>query len=78
MIEEGIMSLTELIPLIRTLSDNDKAQLFAMLKDELAGEASIAPLEHNKIYPVWTPYGAFGAARVLLNALQEAQQHDHE
>lgn len=72
------MSLTELIPLIRTLSDDDKAQLFAMLKDELTGEASIAPLEHNESYPVWTPYGAFGAARVLLNALQEAQQHDHE
>jgi len=43
------MSLTELIPLIRTLSDSDKTQLFAMLKDELAGEASIAPLEHNTL-----------------------------
>ena len=73
------MSLTELIPIIRTLSDSEKAQLFAMLKSELAEEASIAPLEHEKIYAVWTPYSAFGAARVLLNALQEeAQQHDHE
>ena len=72
------MSLTELIPIIRTLSDSEKAQLFTMLQAELAGEASIAPLEHEKTYPVWTPYGAVGAARVLLNALQEAQQHDHE
>lgn len=72
------MSLTELIPLIRTLSDSEKAQLFAMLKAELAGEDSIAPLGHDKTYPLWTPYGAFGAARVLLNALQEAQQQDHE
>jgi hypothetical protein len=78
MIEEGIMSLTELIPIIRALSDREKAQLFAMLKAELAGEDNIAPLEHEKTYPVWTPYGAYGAARVLLNALQEAQQHDHE
>ena len=72
------MSLTELLPLIRTLSDSEKAQLFAMLQAELAGEDSIAPLEHDKTYPVWTPYGAFGAARVLLNALQEAQQQAHE
>jgi hypothetical protein len=78
MIEEGIMSLTELIPIIRALSDREKAQLFAMLKAELAGEDSITPLEHEKTYSVWTPYGAYGAARVLLNALQEAQQHDHE
>ena len=49
-----------------------------MLKAELAGEDSIAPLAHEKTYPVWTPYGAYGAARVLLNALQEAQQHGHE
>jgi len=72
------MSLTELIPLIRTLSDTEKAQLFDMLKAELAREDSIAPLEHEKTYSLWTPYGAFGAARALLNALQEAQQHDHE
>ena len=72
------MSLTELMPIIRALSDREKAQLFAMLKAELAGEDSIAPLEHEKTYPLWTPYGAFGAARELLNALQEAQQHDNE
>jgi hypothetical protein len=78
MIEERIMSLTELIPVIRALSDDEKAQLFAMLKAELAREDSIAPLEHEKTYPMWTPYGTYGAARVLLNALQEAQQHGHE
>lgn len=72
------MSLTELIPIIRALSDSEKAQLFDMLKTELAREDSIAPLEHEKTYPLWTPYGAFGAARELLNALQEAQQHDNE
>jgi len=72
------MSFTELISIIRTLSNSEKAQLFDMLKAELAGENSIAPLEHDKIYPLWTPYGAFGAARVLMNALEAAQQHDHE
>lgn len=70
------MSLTELLPLIRTLSNREKVQLFDMLKADLAGEGSVAPLEHNKTYPLWTPYGAFGAARVLLDALQKAQQHD--
>lgn len=72
------MSLTELLPLIGTLSHSEKAQLCDMLQAELAGEHSIAPLEHNKTYTVWTPYSTFGAARALLNALQEAQQHDHE
>jgi len=72
------MSLTELLPLIRTLSTSEKAQLFDLLKAELAGEDNIAPLEHEKTYSLWTPYGAFGAARVLMDALQEAQQHDYE
>ena len=72
------MSLTELIPIIRALSSSEKAQLLEMLKVELAGEDNIAPLESHKTYPLWTPYSAFGAARVLMNALHEAQQHDHE
>ena len=36
MIEEGLMSLTELIPVIRALSSSEKAQLLDMLKAELA------------------------------------------
>ncbi len=72
------MSLTEFLPIIRALSSSEKAQLFDMLKAELTGEDNIAPLEHDKTYSLWTPYGAFGAARALMNALQEAQQHDHE
>ena len=72
------MSLAELIPIIRALSSSEKAQLLDMLKTELAGEDNIAPLEHHKTYPLWTPYGAFGVARELMNALQEAQQQDHE
>ena len=45
------MSLTELIPIIRALSDREKVQLFDLLKAELAREDSIAPLEHEKTYP---------------------------
>ena len=72
------MSLTELLPLIHTLSSHEKIQLFDMLKAELAREGSIAPLEHDKTYPIWTPDGNIGAARELMKALQEAQQQDHE
>jgi len=72
------MSLTELIPIIRALSSSEKLQLFDLLKADLAAEDDIAPLAHHKTYPLWTPYGAFGAARVLMEALQEAQQQDHE
>ena len=72
------MSLTEIIPIIRALSSSEKLQLLDMLKAELAVEDDIAPLEPHKAYPLWTPYGAFGAARVLMHALHEAQQQDHE
>ena len=72
------MSLAKVIPIIRALSSSEKVQLLDMLTTELAGEDNIAQLEHHKTYPLWTPYGAFGVARELMNALQEAQQHDHE
>ena len=72
------MSLAKVIPIIRALSSSEKVQLLDMLTTELAGEDNIAQLEHHKTYPLWTPYGAFGVARELMNALQEAQQHDYE
>jgi len=78
MAEEKSMSLADLIPIICALSSSEKVQLLDMLTTELAGEDNIAQLEHHKTYPLWTPYGAFGVARELMNALQEAQQHDHE
>lgn len=72
------MSLTELLPLIRMLSKHEKTQLFDTLKAELAGTDSIAPLEHDKTYPIWTPYGDVGTARGLMKALEEAQQQDYK
>ena len=71
------MSLAELIPIICALSSSEKAQLLDMLKTELAGEDNIAPLEHHKTYPLWTPYGAFGVARELVIAsLSSESEHD--
>ena len=71
------MSLAELIPIICALSSSEKAQLLDMLKTELAGEDNIAPLEHHKTYPLWTPYGAFGVARALVIAsLSSESEHD--
>jgi len=77
MTEEKSMSLTELIPIICALSSSEKAQLLDMLKTKLAGEDKIAPLEHHKTYPLWTPYGAFGVARALVIAsLSSESEHD--
>ncbi|ETW98819.1 MAG: hypothetical protein ETSY2_42155 [Candidatus Entotheonella gemina] len=67
------MSLTELIPLVRALSHKEKVRFFDILKAELTTEDTIAPLENDKTYPVWTLYEAFGAARELMKALQETQ-----
>lgn len=40
------MSLAELIPIIRTLSDSEKVQLFDMLNADLSRKDSLTPHEY--------------------------------
>lgn len=66
------MSLTELMPAIRTLTGPDKLHLIRILAEDLAAKES--SLASGTNWPVWAPYNAHGAANVLLAALAEDQK----
>lgn len=63
--------ITELLPKVQTLPKADKLRLMQFLVSELAREEGITLLQPNAEYPIWTPYNAFDAANILLNALKE-------
>jgi hypothetical protein len=63
------MSLAELVPVVRALPRADKLRLVQLLVGDLAREEGVPPVEVGTPYPVWTPYHAYDAAAVLLQAL---------
>lgn len=63
------MSLAELLPAVQSLSHQDKLRLLQFLADELAREEGLPELRPGAEYPIWSPYEAFEAARVLEQAL---------
>jgi len=74
--EKIIMSLTELLPILRELSRADKLRVMQFLVLELAKEED-ALLTSEGSYPIWSPYEAFDPAAVLLDVLNTAQQDEH-
>ncbi len=68
------MSLSEVLPDVRSLSAADKLRLIRILAEEVDAETDIAPLEHGRTYAVATPVFEAGAAEVLLRELQNAPQ----
>jgi hypothetical protein len=67
----NVASVAELLPSLRALPRMDKLRLVQFLVFELVKEEDPVLLETNVAYPIWTPYNAFDAAAVLLNALAE-------
>ena len=65
------MSVDELLPELRSLSRADRLRVVQVLVTELAREEGVALLEPERVYPVWTPYGAFEAAATLDQALRQ-------
>jgi hypothetical protein len=63
------MSLTELLPSVRSLSHPDKVRLLGVIAEELAREEGLPEIRAGASYPIWSPYGAFDAAKTLLEAL---------
>jgi hypothetical protein len=64
------MSLTEVLPDVRTLSRLDKIRLIQLLAQELEqDEAGL--IEPGRSYPVRSPDRAFTAAAALLQALED-------
>jgi len=68
------MSLSEILPNVRSLSAADKLRLIRLLAEDVDAAPDIAPLEHGRTYVVATPLFEPGAAEVLLRELQSASQ----
>ena len=67
------MSITELIPVLQTLSRSDKLRLVQLLVRELVEEEGLTPLTGGNDYALWTPYNAYEASATLLKALDETK-----
>jgi hypothetical protein len=65
------MSLTELLPVLRSLDRADKLRAMQFLVQELAKEEG-ALLTRQAEYAVWSPHNAFDAADTLLGVLSAA------
>jgi hypothetical protein len=68
--------LTQLFPSLRELKRAEKLYVIQFLVSELAQEETPL-LQSGVAYPVWSPYDAFDAAAIMLNALAEAKVNDH-
>ena len=62
------MSLSELMPVLQTLSRADKFRLVRLLVSDLEEEPQ-SLVTPGGAYPVWSPLGADEAAAVLLREL---------
>jgi hypothetical protein len=70
------IEVTKLFPLLRQLNRPEKLYVIQFLVSELAQEESEL-LQPGVAYPIWSPYDAFDAAEVMLNALDEAKAAVH-
>jgi hypothetical protein len=68
------MTLTELMPALKQLSTPDKIKLIRLLAEDLESQENIEPLEPHKTYDLPTPYDAFGAGAVLMQAMELTNQ----
>jgi hypothetical protein len=64
------MSLTELLPAVRSLPHPDKLRLLQFLAGEIAREEGLPEIRSDCPYPIWSPHDAFEAATALEQALQ--------
>jgi len=64
------MSLTELLPAVRTLPRADKLRLMHFLVLDLAQEEGVPLFAPDTEYPIWTPLNAYETAETLLQALK--------
>jgi hypothetical protein len=64
------MSLAEVLPNVQSLSRADKLRLIQFLAQDLAQIEESGPIRPDQTYPVWSPHEAFGAAAVLMQALE--------
>ena len=68
------MTLTEVLPAVRQLTAPEKLKLIRLLAEELDGDEASFPLAHGKVYHLPTPYGSYGVAQTLAEALAAAHE----
>ena len=66
------MTLAELLPALKQIPESEKLQLVRILAAELFDGKDIAPFEPFKTYFLPTPYNAFGAGAMLIQAMPAA------
>jgi hypothetical protein len=69
------MSLNEVLVELRQLDRKDKMRAMQFLMQELAEDI---PIKLNSEYEIWSPYGAFGAAKALQDLLKADNTETHE
>lgn len=62
------MTLSEILPAVRQLTDPEKLKLIRLLAD--GSDEDIHPFERGKTYELRTPYNVFGAAQILADAIR--------
>jgi hypothetical protein len=65
------MSLSELLPAVRSLRREEKLRLLQFLAGEIAREEGLPAIQPGDEYPIWSPYDAFDAAATLERVLEE-------
>jgi len=68
-----ILTITDLLPLVRQLNRAEKLHLMQVLVSELAQEETDL-IQPGLEYPVWSPYDAYEAADIMLRILRESKE----
>jgi hypothetical protein len=67
------MSLAEVLPTIEKLTHDDQLELFRILAEKLQPMKQPFPFQPQKIYYIYSPYDAYGAGRMLMEAKKRLQ-----
>lgn len=65
------MTLSELLPTIRSLPRSDKLHLIQLLAADVARDDGIALDVADKTVPIWSPHDSFQGAATLLRMLDD-------
>jgi hypothetical protein len=72
------MSLTDLMPMVESLSQPDKVALFKRLSTQIPNPDLQAIFTADE-YPIISPYNSFEAATILMQAIRDDEaQSAHE
>jgi hypothetical protein len=70
--KEDKVTLTEILPAAFALPTLDKIELIRALAEWLKSSTDLLELNTNKTYSVYSPYEAYGAGRLMSEALRES------